>query len=77
MSKTVLDFGASWAPFWVPFGFPFGSQEVPKRFRKAIQNWSKLFALRGTRRGGLEVEVLRGLEIQRLAVSIVIVANKM
>ena len=41
MSKTVLDFGASWAPFWVPFGFPFGSQEVPKRLRKAVQNWSK------------------------------------
>ena len=37
----------------------------------------KLFALRGTRRGGLEVEVLRGLEVQRLVVSTDFVANKM
>ena len=36
----------------------------------------KLFALRGTRRGGLEVEVLRGLEVQRLVISTDIVANK-
>ena len=50
MSKPVLDFGASRAPFWVPFGFPFRSQEVPKRFRKAIQNLSK-FSVRSPKKG--------------------------
>ena len=38
---------------------------------------TKLFALRGTRRGDLEAWMLRGLEVQRLVVSTDIVADKM
>ena len=54
---------------------PSAARETPVLVSSA--SGRELFALRGTRRGGLEVEVLRGLEVQRLVISTDIVANKM
>ena len=40
LSRFLIDFWSSWAPFWLPLGAQDGAKNRPKSIKKTIGNWT-------------------------------------